>query len=393
MGQGLSANRKKNPPESIEVGCALARQSRGLLPPYRQHQLPAHDCALHHVAARDDRALLSRLDSDVGDRSAAVPRFHVFHLQLLSRRAKRASSQNMAAHVSLHALRHGHGDRHFRAQRASSDRSAARQEKRIRPHAQIQYRRQAGRIRDKIVPEQSRLDALRGDSFRLVLLFDGDLRHPQRKLRHRPVPVALRLGLPLHGRDVPRPNLLRASAFRSQRPGDAPRHFRRPGLLNLLIELTLRSAAFRFSRVRCRRQSYTARKADAPWNTSPSRMATSACMRSLLARKMAPSSFCSTAFLNSGIRGTDKSSRCRLQVFASSCPTSAATTSAANPSASLRMPCLSSFPTSSPSPINSAREKSFSPDTIGAPPLPRAPPCCIRSASPSSSSLTSLTPR
>ena len=38
-------------------------------------------------------------------------------------------------------------------------------------------------------------------------------------------------------------------------------------------------------------------------------------------------------------------------VFASSSRTSAAITSAANPSASLRMPCLSSFPTSSPSPI------------------------------------------
>ena len=39
------------------------------------------------------------------------------------------------------------------------------------------------------------------------------------------------------------------------------------------------------------------------------------------------------------------------------------------------------------------QRKIFLADTIGAPPLPGAPPCCIRSASPSSSFLTSLTPR
>jgi len=43
--------------------------------------------------------------------------------------------------------------------------------------------------------------------------------------------------------------------------------------------------------------------------------------------------------------------------------------------------------------INSARKKSFSPDMIGAPPLPGAPPSCIRSVSRSSPSSTSLIPR
>src|SRR2546429_5844959 len=257
----------------------------------------------------------------------------------------------MAAHVSLHALRHGHGDRHFRAQRASSDRSAARQEKRIRPHAQIQYRRQAGRIRDKIVPEQSRLDALRGNSFRLVLLFDRYLRHPQRKLRHRPVPVALRLGLPLHRGDVPRPNLLRASAFRSQRPGDAPRHIRRAGLLILLNRtdaqvgsLSLFAFAMSPSRLHCteggRSVEYLPIK-----NGDVGLHAVAA------GPEDGPVVVLLHGFPEFWYSWHRQIEPLSAAVFASSSRTSAAITSAANPSASLRMPCLSSFPTSSPSPI------------------------------------------
>src|SRR2546422_2495586 len=137
LGQGPHADGKKNPPQSLEIGCALARQSRSLLPPYRQHQLPADDSAFHHVAARDDRAFLSGLVPDAGNRPAALPRLHLFHLQLLSRRAKRAAAQNLVAHVSLHALRHGNRHRDFRSQRAGSDRSAARQKKRICPYPKI----------------------------------------------------------------------------------------------------------------------------------------------------------------------------------------------------------------------------------------------------------------
>src|SRR5712691_9802731 len=67
LGQGPHANRKKDPPESFQIECSLARQNRGLLPPYGQHQLPADDIALDPVAARDDRALLSGLVPDAGD--------------------------------------------------------------------------------------------------------------------------------------------------------------------------------------------------------------------------------------------------------------------------------------------------------------------------------------
>src|SRR5439155_15003117 len=92
LGQGLDANRKENPAESLEIRRALARQNRSLLPPNRQHQLPADDPAFHHVAARNDRAFLSGLVSDAGDRPTTLPRLHLFHLQLLSRGTKRASS-------------------------------------------------------------------------------------------------------------------------------------------------------------------------------------------------------------------------------------------------------------------------------------------------------------
>src|SRR5438034_4315197 len=92
LGQGTDANRQENPPKSLEIRRALARQSRSILPPNRQHQLPADDPALYHVAASNDRALLSGLVPDASDRPAALSRLHVFHLQLLSRGAKRASS-------------------------------------------------------------------------------------------------------------------------------------------------------------------------------------------------------------------------------------------------------------------------------------------------------------
>ncbi len=58
---------QEDPPESFQIECSLARQGRGLLPPYGQHQLPADDTALDPVAARDDRALLSGLVPDAGD--------------------------------------------------------------------------------------------------------------------------------------------------------------------------------------------------------------------------------------------------------------------------------------------------------------------------------------
>ena len=53
----------------------------------------------------------------------------------------------------------------------------------------------------------------------------------ERKLRHRAVPAALRLGLSLHRLHVARPNLSRSSPLRSRQPRNAPRRLRRPSFL------------------------------------------------------------------------------------------------------------------------------------------------------------------
>src|SRR5260370_1120445 len=202
--------------------------------PGAEHAVAPHDSGFHRPPPRHDRALLSRLVPDAGDRLAPLPRVHLFHLQLLSRRAKRAAAQNLVAHVSLHALRHGHRDRHFRSQRSGSDRSAARQEERICPHSQIQYRRQTRHLRQKVLQEQSRLDALRGSAARPVFFAYHRLCHLERKLCHGPVPATLCLGLPVHRLHVPRPNVLRASPLRRQRSRNASRHFRRSRVLIFL---------------------------------------------------------------------------------------------------------------------------------------------------------------
>jgi len=56
---------------------------------------------------------------NAADRLAFIPCFHVLDLQLLSRGTKRASPQDLAAHIFLSAFCHGHRHRHFRAQRSS----------------------------------------------------------------------------------------------------------------------------------------------------------------------------------------------------------------------------------------------------------------------------------
>src|SRR5450631_2645104 len=64
LGQGPDANSQENPAQSFSRQCAVAREVRSFFPPHRQHQLPADGAALHHAAARHDRAFLSGLVSD-----------------------------------------------------------------------------------------------------------------------------------------------------------------------------------------------------------------------------------------------------------------------------------------------------------------------------------------
>ena len=76
----------------------------------------------------------------------------------------------------------------------------------------------------------------------LYFAADHRLRHPERKLPHRSVPLPLRVGLPLHRPDVARPGAFRASArrFRRQRASrrSAPGAHRRPRLLARALRAT-----------------------------------------------------------------------------------------------------------------------------------------------------------
>src|SRR5882762_11565139 len=95
VGQGPDANRKENSAAGDEVRCALARQGGSVLPSHRQYQLSTDGAALHAVAARHDRAVLSGVDPDAGDRPAAFPGFHLFDFQFLSdRKSTRLNSSH-----------------------------------------------------------------------------------------------------------------------------------------------------------------------------------------------------------------------------------------------------------------------------------------------------------
>src|SRR5205085_8871546 len=91
LGQGPDANRKEDFAASLSLESSLAHQSRSLLSSHRERELPINGFIFRDAASRDDRSFLSRLAADAAHRFAAVPRFHLLHLQLLSGRAERAS--------------------------------------------------------------------------------------------------------------------------------------------------------------------------------------------------------------------------------------------------------------------------------------------------------------
>jgi len=96
-------------------------------------------------------------------------------LQLLSRRAKESFAQDLAGTFFYLPLSWPPVSA-SRAQRASGPGSHRWKEKRIRAHAKIQYRRQAGHFHEKILQEQSRLAALRGNPSRALFFHDRRLR-------------------------------------------------------------------------------------------------------------------------------------------------------------------------------------------------------------------------
>ena len=121
LGQGAHADGKKNPSQDFQVRRSVARQGRSLFPSHREYQLPAHGPAFHDASAGHDRAVPAGLVPDAAHRLTAFSRFHVLDFELLSRRAKGASAQNLVAYFPIFAVCHGHGHRHFRPQRTSRD--------------------------------------------------------------------------------------------------------------------------------------------------------------------------------------------------------------------------------------------------------------------------------
>src|SRR5258708_30561989 len=102
------------------------------------------------------------------------------------------------------------------------------------------------------------MDALRGSTARSLFFAHHCLCHLERKLRHRRIPAALCLGLPVHWLHVSRPNVCCSSPFRSQRTRNAPCYLRRARLLILLSCTCAGVGAVSFLRVQRGGQSYTA---------------------------------------------------------------------------------------------------------------------------------------
>src|SRR5579872_1097081 len=91
-----------------------------------QHQLSADGAALGNFAARDDRALLSRVVPDVPDRFAPFSRFDLFDFEFLPGVAARPVPEDMVARDFLSAVRDGNWNRAFGTQRRGRYRSPRR---------------------------------------------------------------------------------------------------------------------------------------------------------------------------------------------------------------------------------------------------------------------------
>src|ERR1700722_10840251 len=119
LGQGTDANGEENPSQSFPLEVPMAREGRSVFPPHGEYFLSTDGGAVNDAAAGDDRAFLSGLVSDAGDRLAAVSRVDLLHLQFLSGGAARNSPENLVARDFVHAVCNGHGHWNLRAQCAS----------------------------------------------------------------------------------------------------------------------------------------------------------------------------------------------------------------------------------------------------------------------------------
>src|ERR1700760_2701327 len=99
LGKRIDADGQENLAEGIPGRRAVSREIRGIFSSDGQHFVSANGAALHDAPAGDDRALLSRLVSDAGDRPAPFPGFDVLHLKLLSGCAEGIAAEDLDEHV------------------------------------------------------------------------------------------------------------------------------------------------------------------------------------------------------------------------------------------------------------------------------------------------------
>src|SRR5208282_2494956 len=104
LGQRPNPDVKENLAPRFEERRTLAHQARSLVPPHRQHQLPADDRPLGAAHAGNGHPLLSGLVPDAAHRSAALHGLDLLHLVLLPGVAEGAIPAPLVSNLPLSAL-------------------------------------------------------------------------------------------------------------------------------------------------------------------------------------------------------------------------------------------------------------------------------------------------
>src|SRR3981081_2241747 len=135
MGQGTSADGKKDSSAGVAQQCVVADQSGGLVSPDGEFELSIDGRAFRVAVTGHGDSLLPGLVSDGVYRSAIVSGFHILHLKFLSGFATRTVSQDLAASIDISAISYGFGDWIDGHEHQSRDRSADRKAECVRPYA------------------------------------------------------------------------------------------------------------------------------------------------------------------------------------------------------------------------------------------------------------------
>ena len=204
LGEGLDPDLPQAAAADPALEHLAAREGRGVLPPHRQLQLPAHVRAVGADGAVDGHPLQHGLVRDAAHRRAAVLRGHGVGGQFLhglpARAAPRLDHPPQVPAVPDVDRHRSDGQQHQGGVRG--DLQAA---ERVRPHAEVPHRSRQRRVDRQEVPPELRGAADHRAGARPLLHGHGLLRARQRHLRHRAVPRALPDRVPLHGPAVDHP--------------------------------------------------------------------------------------------------------------------------------------------------------------------------------------------